>query len=242
MPRRAEQAALVLAMLGDKPAEHRKRLLDQRIDASRQAQRVYAMAFERWRKATEGFQHMELKVCDRLASGMGQDTVLEVGITLHHTYGTPILRGSALKGLAAHYCERVWGQADGSPYRAGGDFHRILFGSTTDSGFVTFHDGWITPASLGASHRKGLVMDVMTPHHGPYYMSDGLTAPTDFDDPNPVTFLSVAGSFYFVVENADTTADGVQWGAHAIELLKQALCSWGAGAKTSTGYGQFDGR
>jgi len=41
-------------------------------------------------------------------------------------------------------------------------------------------------------------------------LSDGEAAPTDFDDPNPVTFLSVGGTFRFVVECLDAGAGGRQ--------------------------------
>ncbi len=40
---------------------------------------------------------------DRLVVGLGHNTVLETGLTLHHTWGLPMLPGSALKGLA-----RAW--------------------------------------------------------------------------------------------------------------------------------------
>jgi len=38
--------------------------------------------------------------------GLGNQTVLETGITLHHTYGVPYLPGSALKGLTQALVER----------------------------------------------------------------------------------------------------------------------------------------
>ncbi len=73
----------------------------------------------------------------------------------------PIIPGSALKGLAAHYCDQVWGPTDEKfkkPTRAEDEtyrkflagkgpkpkdnFHRLLFGTTDDSGCITFHDAW----------------------------------------------------------------------------------------------------
>lgn len=236
MPRRAEQAALLLKAVGGK-GEERRKLLEQKIAAAQRAQPLYSMAFDRWKKLTEAGYTVEMPLRDRLASGLGQDSVLEVGITLHHTYGTPVIRGSAIKGLAAHYCDRVWGKIDPA-YLLGAANHKILFGTTDSSGFITFHDAWITPASLTGA-RQGVVLDVMTPHHGPYYMSTGETAPTDFDDPNPVSFLSVAGTFRFALECADHGDEGGKWGALALDLLTQALTSWGAGGKTNAGYGRF---
>jgi CRISPR-associated protein Cmr6 len=111
----------------------------------------------------------------------------------------------------------------------GGSHYRTIFGTTDDSGHVVFHDSWSYPGS------KGLVMDVMTPHHGNYYSGKPDAAPTDFDDPNPVTFLSVAGKFRVAVscENND-------WADFTLTLLKSALKDWGVGGKTSSGYGRMD--
>jgi CRISPR/Cas system CMR subunit Cmr6 (Cas7 group RAMP superfamily) len=44
-----------------------------------------------------------------------------------------------------------------------------------NSGFLVFHDAWITPESLA---REGLLVDVMTPHHSRYYMASDETAET----------------------------------------------------------------
>ena len=45
----------------------------------------------------------------RLIIGLGGESPLETGLTLHHTFGVPIIPGSAIKGLAAHYCDQVFG-------------------------------------------------------------------------------------------------------------------------------------
>jgi len=45
----------------------------------------------------------EFKTISRLIIGQGQQTPLEVGVTIHHTYGIPYIPGSALKGLTRHY-------------------------------------------------------------------------------------------------------------------------------------------
>jgi len=48
-----------------------------------------------------------------------------------------------------------------------GNCYKVLFGDTNGAGFIIFHDAWITPDSLGGN-TKGLVLDVMTPHHPAY--------------------------------------------------------------------------
>src|SRR5207248_3340620 len=105
----------------------------------------------------------DLKTAGRLVVGLGAESVLETGIRLHHTYGLPSIPGSALKGLASHYCARVWGQAEGNRlFQKEKDYHKLLFGATDDGGVILFHDAWILPDSV---HDGCLLLDVMTPHH-----------------------------------------------------------------------------
>src|SRR5437763_2983413 len=147
-------ARAVTGISGD-PAE-RRALLDAAIRAgqSESLRAIYADAYNRWNDSFPGDNlnpAVELSTVGRLIVGLGSENVLETGIRLHHTYGLPVIPGSALKGLAAHYCNEVWGQrtlGDAAPdasqrfRRAGGDYHRLLFGTTDDGGCVTFHDAW----------------------------------------------------------------------------------------------------
>lgn len=193
---------------------------------------------------------MRFETEGRLISGLGGESPLETGLTLLSPYGVPVIPGSALKGLTAHYCDQVWGLEE-KEYRAGrfkkgkqleavGDHYKALFGTTEDSGHITFHDAWIRPESLKSTSHLGLVEDVMTPHHGHYYSSEGAEGfPTDFDEPNPVTFLSVAGKFEIVLECDDPSEKGKAWLELACKLLESALSEWGIGGKTSSGYGRM---
>lgn len=176
----------------------------------------------------------------RMVIGLGGENVLETGITLHHTYGTPLIPGTALKGLASHFCDQVWGaRDDGQGFKrwregeAGGEYHKTIFGTTEDSGHIIFHDAWVTPETLANS----LQPDVMTPHHGEYY--SGVGAPTDFDDPNPITFLSVVGTFHIAVSCDVSGEEGQKWAKLAFDLLAEALKEWGIGGKTNAGYGRL---
>ena len=226
---------------------------------------VYALAYERWKAAIPTDTSSVLPVQGRLIVGLGGDNVLETGLTLHHTYGVPFIPGSALKGLAAHYCDEVWGQrqapesaklpddnhqfrrlrrgevcANNGVHTQTGTFHEILFGTTEDSGHIIFHDAWIDPASLTGQPNSGIVLDVMTPHHSDYYSDPTDTvAPTDFDDPTPITFLSVAGKFHIAVSCDVAGEDGQKWAKLAFDLLTEALREWGVGGKTSSGYGRM---
>jgi CRISPR-associated protein Cmr6 len=189
----------------------------------------------------------------RLIVGLGAKNVLETGITLHHTYGTPVIPGSALKGLASHYCHSVWGSNDenkefraqgvedvndGKSFFRAGKHHQTIFGTTDDSGHMVFHDAWITPDSLEVPHC--LALDVMTPHHKDYYTeSEKPAAPSDFDDPNPVTFLSVTGTFLVGVSCDVSGQYAQEWTDRTLTLLTEALQYWGVGGKTSSGYGRL---
>lgn len=245
-------------------------LLRQAIQSAKRVTRSaeYASAFDRWKHSLEkfgsGITHVsEVITRGRLIVGLGTENVLETGITLNHLYGLPIIPGSSLKGLAAHYCNQVWGNAerkfkkpsdqDDEQYReflAGqrkdppaDNFHRLLFGTTDDSGCIVFHDAWWVPGSSG--NAGPLVRDVMTPHH-PKWL-DGSVPPSDFDSPTPVPFLSVTGKFLLAVSwngphETDLDRDEAsRWTKLAMELLQAALSDWGVGGKTSSGYGRLSG-
>ena len=191
----------------------RRDLFDAMCQSLDKSETVYQAAYRRQLTAlqnpkAEGFFNTK----GRMVIGLGGENVLETGLSLHHTYGTPLIPGTALKGLASHYCDQVWGARDqGEEFKRwregvpGGTYHKAIFGTTDDSGHIIFHDAWLTPETL----TKSLQPDVMTPHHGDYYSGSG--APTDFDDPNPVTFLSVVGTFHIAVSCDVPGDEGKKW-------------------------------
>ena len=221
----------------EKHSNNRKELFLAAIQACGQTVGVYQKAYERWKGTVVGAEQ-PLQIKGRLIVGLGNESILETGLALNHTYGTPLIPGTALKGLANHYCSQVWSQAD-SRFEEGGEFHKALFGGTDYSGHITFHDAWIEPASLA----KGLVPEVLTPHHSAYYVGNerngDVEAPSDFDDPTPVTFLAITGKFRVVVSCDDRSEAGKKWESLAIRLLADALKNWGIGAKTSSDYGKM---
>ncbi len=219
----------------------RKELFQAVCQSQAQSREVYKSAFEHHEMVIKDLKSSGLFSTfsdghrSRLVIGLGGENVLETGLTLNHTYGTPMIPGSALKGLAAHFCHQAWGAADGR-FKLGGEYHKIIFGTTDDSGHIIFHDAWITPDSLEGS----LQPDVMTPHHGEYYSDDsGQTPPTDFDDPNPVTFLSIVGIFHVAVSCDVPGPVGEEWACRVFGLLAKALDEWGIGGKTNAGYGRL---
>ena len=219
---------------------------------------LYQAAYKRWHDSLPSDSAQVVLATpersSRLIVGLGSENVLETGIRLHHTYGMPILPGSALKGLAAHYCDQIWGErhvetpsSEAHRFRGGrredkqrnqkaeppGDYHQLLFGTTADSGCIIFHDAWLIPDS-----QKSLVLDVMTPHH-PKWL-DGSVPPTDFDSPIPVPFLSVTGTFRVAVSWHGPASDMAKnWTELLRSLLCDALKDWGVGGKTTSGYGRL---
>jgi CRISPR-associated protein Cmr6 len=233
----------------DHPTSRRELFLEMQRSLKNSAE-IYESAFVRHKnsiqKPMEGGK-FETSDC-RLVIGLGGENVLETGITLNRTYGMPIIPGTALKGLASHYCDRIWSTKDPG-FKRDGLHHKTIFGSTAetdekDSGHIIFHDAWITPKSLAGS----LQLDVMTPHHSKYYSDKkGETAPTDFDDPIPITFLSIVGTFYVVVscdvdgemDQSKGKTEGQKWAGLTFNLLTEALRDWGIGGKTNAGYGRL---
>ena len=235
--------------LQSNPGE-RRALLDATVQAARSEslRAVYAEAFVRWTGSfpqDNAHPSEQLTTVSRLVVGLGSENVLETGLRLHHTYGVPIIPGSALKGLASHYCHDVWGQRhdEAAPegnrlFQRGGAHHSLLFGTTDDGGVITFDDALITP---GALNDGALRLDVMTPHYPKWQTNEA--PPTDFDSPVPVSFLSVSGVFEIRLSwsgPAGTPSDQAEaWTALAMKLLREALAEWGVGGKTSSGYGRL---
>ena len=212
---------------------------------------IYARAYARWKdnlpKAPEGVvTDAVLRTAGRLIVGLGDESVLETGLRLHHTYGVPLIPGSALKGLTSHFCDRVWGQkhqsndapVENKPFRGRADYHALLFGNTDDGGVIRFEDAWILPESLTAQ-SEGLVQDVMTPHHTKW-QTDPSVPPTDFDSPNPIPYLSVVGRFHVAVSwQGPDHPEAWKWTGMAFRILREGLQQWGVGGKTSSGYGRL---
>jgi len=208
---------------------------------------LYRDFFDRWKKAlTNDLTTLgEAKVEGRLAIGLGDDGVLETSITLHHTYGAPYIRGSALKGLAAAFARKRLGAAWKAEGFRNGKWGRIspaykaVFGETDDAGYVTFHDALYAPPNPGRK-EQALHADIVTVHHSDYYSekkaNGELPPPADWDEPTPVPFLSATGKYLIALSAPENCGE---WRQAAFEILKLALAEEGVGAKTSSGYGRM---
>lgn len=116
----------------------------------------YEHAFRRWKESftAPGDRVFELTLITRLLVGHGNSSATDVGITVHHTWGVPVIPGSAVKGLLAHFVSTVYGPTDpslppweqdekeqarvkyqgpswegGRIVRGPGEFYRVMFGA-----------------------------------------------------------------------------------------------------------------
>jgi CRISPR-associated protein Cmr6 len=144
----------------------------------------------------------------------------------------PYIPGSALKGLAASYAHHYLGDE----WCKGGAFHRVVFGDTDNTGYITFFDGLYMPGT-GKYYSNALAPDVITVHHQKYYQETN-TVPSDSDDPNPIPFLSATGH-YLLALSAPDFQQPTRWIDITFQILAEALEKLGIGAKTSSGYGRL---
>ncbi len=194
-------------------------------------QKLAAHAYQRWLRAIEAIHalHFDARTDWRMVVGLGGETVLETDLTLHHVYGIPFIPGSALKGLTRAY-------VTGGVYKSdkiendNAEVQRI-FGTQEKAGSVIFFD------AMPLDGKCSIELDIMNAHYPDYYGKGD--APTNDQNPNPVTFLTVTNTT-FTFALAPRRADDPQ---HKNDVglvqgwLQKALQEYGIGGKTSAGYG-----
>jgi CRISPR-associated protein Cmr6 len=161
--------------------------------------------------------------------GAAEGGIRDVGMSLHGTYGWPIIPGSALKGAAHAYARDEEGMEAGERERIFGSPRPGDDGISEEAarGGVTFLD------ALPAAGDLEIAEDVLTPHAKEYYING--KPPAEYWQPVPVPFLTVrAGDWW-------TFCLGSPEDAHtAARLLAAAAVTIGLGAKTAAGYGYMD--
>lgn len=171
----------------------------------------------------------------RVLCGLGERTPTENGLSVHRTYGVPVLPGSSIKGITKQYViETV---TDG-PWAEGEHLFHTVFGHGVDdedaegeAGVVSFFDALWVPEG-GDLPAVPFAAEIATPHFGDYY-SKG-RAPDGTQSPIPVVFLAAQGAFRLVIEGPEPLLEPV------MQLVAEALSKRGVGAKTRAGYGRFD--
>lgn len=139
--------------------------------------RGYAAAYQRWKTSLQSSdaRAYEVELTSRLLLGHGNAAPTEVGLTVHHTWGVPIISGSALKGLLAHYVQIVFGPATSAqhpldpdhaempraPYQGvhwegpriahgPGSVYRELFGAPPAQSDESVREEWLSPEQSDA--------------------------------------------------------------------------------------------
>jgi CRISPR/Cas system CMR subunit Cmr6 (Cas7 group RAMP superfamily) len=183
--------------------------------------RLARQAYTRWENATKamGAEYFPAATDWRMVVGLGGNTVLETDLTLHHIYSIPLIPGSALKGVTRAYATDE-GESEEAIQR--------IFGTEQKAGNVIFFD-----AMPFKGHAK-IDLDIMNAHYPDYYGGEKL--PTNTQDPNPVTFLTMRNTtfmFALALRRPRDIADMEM----ARTWLQNALEKYGVGGKTSAGYG-----
>lgn len=207
--------------------EPRRALIDSITKLPKQVDPLYKSFYNGWVKLLKEIDALTetAKTSGRMVVNLGADSVTEVSIALHHTYGVPYIPGTALKGLAAHYANSNMGTA----WKKGTDAYKAIFGTGKTAGYVTFYDALFVPEQ---ANPQPLQKDTVTGHHQNYNKGDNLP-PADWDSPTIIPFISVDGKFLIAI-SGDEKAKPV-----AMEILRLALLNEGVGAKTSSGYGRM---
>ncbi len=195
---------------------------------------------------------IEKKFSYKLVIGLGDPSVTETAITLHHTYGVPYIPGQALKGSARNYFLESYYNIEAKrfideesynldlkityrnmyKYIFGDDIH----GEDNEKGAVIFFDTF-------PLNKVNIEKDVMTPHYGNYYRNG--QDPIDEFSPNPISFYTIKNTqFNFMIainkNKLNLDYDKYQYlKKFTIGLFKSMLEEHGIGAKTALGYGYF---
>jgi CRISPR-associated protein Cmr6 len=220
---------------------------------------------------------MELSPDYRLAVGLGNSSIYETSISLHHIYGFPYIPASAIKGVLRNFVineffqlskeeleatkkEDIGTKKEQKALKTSVEFCRI-FGcpdknarknsedkATSWIGDILFFDSFPTVA-------PNIEMDIMTVHYPKYYGEGNSLPPADWQNPNPIPFLTVKDNskknkynkFQFIiglrkgVKNDEIVLGDKKGTLLSVvsSLLFDALTQHGIGAKTAVGYGYF---
>lgn len=190
------------------------------------------------------FLEFEFKLLDKMVIGLGDISIHETSLLLHHVYGIPYIPGQAIKGVIRNYVINKDEDYDNLEKKAlESDEFINLFGGKKQGnsgvkkagqnyqGKVIFFDAF--PQNDNYIIEK----DVMTPHYKDYYET-GKKAPTDDMKPVPIEFLVVKNSIFKVYiaikKGNDINKEKVK------NLFFETFKFMGVGAKTNLGYGFID--
>ncbi len=181
-----------------------------------------------------------LKLVSRLLIGIGLPHPTENGFLFHPTLGVPYVPGMALKQVA-----QDWAEEEVDLPR--NELDRLFGGPEHGAGCIAFLDALpLEPVILTAEQ--------ITNHYGGYYHNidparpamprPDMHQPADWHEPGPVTLLAVEASFshplpfqFAILPLRGATTDDMK---NARQWLTRGLEVYGAGARTTLGFGKFE--
>lgn len=191
-------------------------------------------------------EQFELTIDWRLVQGIGESSVYETSMSLHHIYGIPFISSSSIKGVVRSFIiSNVYlTQISETAKDRGAEAEKLAlqnpvfvkwFGDVGRKGALVFLDAF-------PLEKPTLEFDIMNPHYGPYYSDPkAQTPPSDYFNPIPVLFLTVANTpfrFVFGTLQKDVFTEKID-NKSVEQWLRSALTHHGIGAKTAVGYGYF---
>lgn len=185
----------------------------------------------------------------RMAIGLGNESVYETSMTLHHIYGIPLILGSAIKGVIRSYIiTELFNKKEILALNDQGFCD--IFGCPKESYYKESRKGNVIFFDALPRSKPNIKPDIINPHYGDYYSdASAKVPPADYCNPNPIPFLTVENTeFEFMIGAPSNNNITVQNGnfkgktplSIAFDWLKNTLNEHGVGAKTSIGYGYFE--
>lgn len=164
----------------------------------------------------------------RLMLGIGGESPYNTILlmTLHQTYGLPYIPATAIKGCLRNYWEQEESKGLSIKKLLGADSEE----KANLKGCLVFFDTF--------PEEYSLAFDSLTPHNAIYFEGKGKEAPSDMENKIPLYIPCVTKDSSFKIHIACT--DDEEWEKNSsiiMDSLKNALCEYGVGAKTSFGYG-----
>jgi CRISPR-associated protein Cmr6 len=148
----------------------------------------------------------------RIALGLGNESVYETSITLHHIYGIPYIPASAIKGITRNwiitncfdnkekdaiqnkiFCD-MFGCPESVPYKDenGNNQSQPSYYAINESHIGGTREGKIIFFDAFPTSAPNIEPDIMNNHYSDYYDDkSGIKPPADYYNPNPIFFLTV---------------------------------------------------
>ncbi|WP_338152156.1 type III-B CRISPR module RAMP protein Cmr6 [Clostridium botulinum] len=181
-----------------------------------------------------------VKLSDKFVVGLGEHSVFETDIKLHHTYGVPYIPASAVKGCFRSYIIQRYFKSKEKKAKEDKNFIEIFGGEYKDKTYI----GNIIFIDLFPKSSFEIKKDVMTPHYQNGYTDDG--------NITPIEFLTVQNTYFRFVLRINNKCllkdknsqiklqEGQDVQNFIIQELVDMIITHGIGAKTSVGYGYFE--